>query len=438
MVGKSWVLCVIVGLFLGVMAGQAPAAAEEEAGMAARLKRLEQRLDQQEKVISELRSELENTKNKAVSREDLAEVAKELAADSKGHAVPGWLDNLKFYGDLRLRYQGECFNWGPTGGSERKNRNRARFRLRFGFVKTWLDDQLEVGFRLASGDSSTPTSTNQTFTGGFSDKEVWIDLAYARYSPKQVKGLTVIGGKMKNPWLMNEAFLDTDVNPEGIWAAYKPPCPGPIQPFAGAGYFIFSESSSGMDTIMFGPQAGLTWKIGPDCEWTAAAYYQDWDHYDVSGASANGNDSPLSSIPGFGVLGVTNSFDFKVCDLPVKVFLDWAHNCQERDSTAKYEDDNNAYAVGVKVGKNKKKGDWSFKYVYAYVQANALPGAIADSDMAANRMGHKVGGSYNLLDNLTVGVTLFWTQPIFSPTTTNLSATEDDSVKVEADLIWNF
>jgi hypothetical protein len=434
--GKSRVLCVIVGLFLGVMASQALAADED---MAAKLKQLEQRLNQQDKVIGDLRSELADTKKGAMSREDMVRIAKELDANSKEHSLPGWLDNLKFYGDLRLRYQGEDYNWG-SGDSEKKNRNRARFRLRFGVVKTWLEDQLEVGFRLASGDSETPTSTNQTFTDGYSKKKVWIDLAYARYSPKQVPGLSVIGGKMKNPWLMNEIFFDSDVNPEGFWAEYKPPCPGPVQPFVGAGYFIFKESSSGFDTIVFGPQAGLTWKISEDYAWTTAAYYQDWDHYDDSGASAMGNNSPLSSIPGFGVIGITNSLDFKVCKLPVKVFLDWAHNCDEADSTENYEGDNNAYAVGVQVGKNKKKGDWSLKYAYAYVQANSLPGAIADADFGSvNRQGHKVCGEYNLLDNLTVGVTLFLTQPIFSPTTiSGSSATEDDTVTVQADLVWKF
>ncbi|MFO7902329.1 MAG: putative porin, partial [Pirellulaceae bacterium] len=76
-------------------------------------------------------------------------------------------------------------------------RNRARFRLRFGIKKTWLDDQIEVGFRLASGSDDDPTSTNQSFDNFWSTKPVWIDLAYATWRPKAIKGLTVTGGNRK-------------------------------------------------------------------------------------------------------------------------------------------------------------------------------------------------------------------------------------------------
>lgn len=378
-------------------------------------------------------------------RAEMAKVAREIAADASNKpAGPTWLENLKFCGDLRLRYQGDSFNWGASDGSEKKDRNRARFRLRFGVVKTWLDDQIEVGFRLATGENNDATSPHQTFTGDFSKKDVWIDLAYASYAPKAFKGFSITGGKMKNPWLMNEIFMDTNVNPEGFWAQYKFPPVGPLGFFAGAGYFVVQERAGTSDpihdTVMYGYQAGMDWKICKDVKYTVASYFQDYDHYDTSGASARGNDSPLTSVPGFAVLGLTNNFEFKAFDLPWQVFTDWARNCDERDTTAQYEDDHNAYAMGISVGQNKKKGDWSVKYIYAIVQADALPGPFVDATFGfANRRGHVLKGSYNILDNLTAGLNILFTEPIFSPTTTaGSTAFEDKTTTVQAELNWKF
>lgn len=388
--------------------------------------------------------QLEDKVNKDLHAE-MAKAAREIAADASNKpAGLTWLENLKFYGDLRLRYQGDDFNWGASNGSEKKDRNRARVRLRFDVVKTWLDDQLEVGFRLATGENDDATSTNQSFTGNFSKKVVWIDLAYARYAPNAVKGFSITGGKMKNPWLMNEIFVDTNVNPEGFWAEYKFPPVGPLGFFAGAGYFILQERAGTSDpihdTIMYGYQAGMDWKICKDVKYTVASYFQDYDHYDTSSALARGNDSPLTRVPGFAVLGLANNVEFKAFDLPWQVFVDWARNCDERDSTAQYEDDNNAYAMGIKVGQNKKKGDWSVKYIYAIVQANALPGTLVDATFGfANRRGHVLQGSYNILDNLTAGLNIYFVEPIFSPTTTSGStAFEDKTTTVQAELIWKF
>ena len=410
-------------------------------------------------TVEEMQATIENLKTRlaalesqvakqaSVSQEETRRIMKEVQADAASRsAAPGWLENLKFLGDLRLRYQGDSYNWGLTDEARKKARNRARFRLRFGFEKTWLDDQLEVGFRLASGSNNDPTSTNQTLGESasgeppFAKRPVWIDLAYAKYSPRSLKGLTIIGGKMKNPWMTNEIFMDTDVNPEGFWAGYNVAGLGPVEPFTGVGYFVLTESAAGHDTILYGPQTGLNWQINKDLKYTFATYWQKYDHYDTAAASARGNDSPLARVPGFGVIGLTNNVGFKILRLPVSVFADWAHNCHAEDRQDDYGNANNAYATGVKVGQNKNKGDWSAQYCFAYVEANSLPGQFVDADFGfSNRKGHVVRATYNLLDNVTAGVAVLLTEPIFSPTTTSgSSAFEDRTVTVQTDLIWKF
>jgi hypothetical protein len=402
---------------------------------------LKARLKDQGNRLAEV--EGKTAESQKVDKAELEKVIKELVADAnKKTAIPGWLDNLKFGGDFRLRYEYNGFNWGKTEESEKKDRNRARYRVRLGVIKTWLDDQIEVGFRLASGSDNDATSTNQTFTQDFSKKPVWIDLAYARYSPKDLKGFTVIGGKMTRPWIENDIFFDTDVNPEGVWAEYKAPKMGCVEPFVGAGYFIVNESADGEDSTMHIAQAGVKFGIAKDVKYTLAANYQEWTDYFASGATPRGNDSKLNHVPGFRIFNISNNLDIaSLCGRPLNVFADFAHNCGEADEAdGRYDGQNNAYAVGIKYGQNKEKGDWSIKYRYAHIEANALPGHFVDSDFGyANRKGHVLGGEYNVLDSMTIGLNLFLTQPIFSPTSTSGSSPyEDLTFTVMADMVWKF
>lgn len=99
-----------------------------------------------------------------------------------------WVDRINFKGDLRLRYEMIDLDGAPE-------RNRMRFRTRFGLSAKVADD-VKFVFQLASGGGD-PVSTNQTFDGGFSSKDIGIDLAYIDW--KITDGLNFFGGKMKNP-----------------------------------------------------------------------------------------------------------------------------------------------------------------------------------------------------------------------------------------------
>lgn len=435
----------IVVMILMVLASMARGQSQENPDdTKTTIEALKQRLRDQDRRLSELEAKQATsaaTTQAAAQRDEIKKLIQEMNADAAQRSpMPGWLDNLKFAGDLRLRLETQSFNWGPTASDDdKKERNRARFRLRFGFVKTWLDDQLETGFRLASGSDNSPTSENQTLDGNYSKKDVWIDLAYAKYTPKDFKGFMITGGKMKTPWNTNELFFDSDINPEGIWAEYTLNNKSPVQPFIGAGFFSLKESAD-VDTTAAIYQAGIKAELAKNVKYTVAGVYQAYDNYATSGATPNGNDSPLSRVPEFRVIGLNNSMDFMALGRPLSLFADVAHNCGADDTTTKYEGQDNALATGVKYGQNKKKGDWSVKYRYAYIEANSMPGYFVDSDFGfANRKGHVIGGEYNLLDSLTFGVSVYLTEPVFSPTTTTASsAFEDMTTTVMADLVWKF
>jgi hypothetical protein len=427
---------------------------------------------EQNKRLADLEKK-EDDKQK-VNKDEIKKIFEEMKGNAANQsATPTWMQNLTFFGDFRLRYENDHYNWGTKDLHDNRDRNRARFRLRFGLIKTWLDKQLEVGFRLASGQTDDPTTANQTFgdsttTGAgdgvsFAKRPVWIDLAYAKFAPNCVPGLSITGGKMKNPFVnTNELFTSTDVNPEGFWVNYTTadlkdkatgkPLLGPVDVFGGMGYFILREGSGHDDTDEFGYQFGARVNFTPDVHWTSAGYFQNIRYYSKEQGIdyARGNDPKFANIPDFGIVGMTNFLEFPVCKVPVKPFFDFAHNCHEADATNtaalnNYHDANNAYAAGIKIGQNKKKGDWAFIYEYAHIEANSVPGELVDTSFGfANREGHVFGPRYNILDDLTVGATVYITEPIFSPASANSTSTtpgskfEDKTIITQIDLIWNF
>ncbi len=419
-------------LLLGIVAAVARSAPPPDSrDIQITIKALKMRLKDQERRLAELESQQDQQHLEKARREAIREVIKEMNLDADHRSAgPKWLDNLKFSGDLRLRYQTDCFS-----GRSRKDRNRARFRLRFGFKKTWLEDQMEVGFRLTSGSNDSPTSTNQTFDTSFSKKNIWIDLAYAKYTPKQLKGFTIIGGKMKKTMVHTDLVWDSDLNPEGVWVQYKHKM-GNVEPFAGIGYFVVEENNRDHDAILVAYQAGFNWKLAKDIKWTCAGTFYDYDHINNNYRGANGNnvnaDGELAAGQ-FHVFNLTNKVGFKAFGLPMSTYFDWVHNCGDSDGSRGYDNQSDGYAFGLKVGKNKKKGDWSAGYKYAYIEANCTPGEFNDSDFGgANRKGHTWGAKYNLTDSLTIGGKVLWTEPVTG------NDQNERNTTVQADLAWKF
>ncbi len=411
---------------------------------------------------------LEEQNAEEARRAEIREVLEEMDADAAARGgLPGWMDNLEFYGDLRLRYEGWCIDEDVPEGSNRrtKDRNRFRFRLRFGIKKHFLNEQLEVGFRLASGSSSNPTSTNQTFTGGFSEKQIWIDRAYAKYTPDCVPGLMVIGGKYGWPWHTSKFFWDSDINVEGFYAEYSPEIHDMVEPFGGLGYFVVNESRTGDDVDMLSYSAGARVKYN-GIKGHFAANLWNWNDYRVAFpgaaltvpagvATVSNNNVYLGDADDFTVINLDASVGATVSNIPVKAFFSWAHNCDsnfdiDADGDGDPDEDrDNAYAMGVTVGQAKKQGDWAATLAYGWIEANALPGAFVDSDFSAftggtNVKGWKAGGKYMLTDFLTLAVTYFNTQPIdgdlvqINDYDGDLDDEFDEGHLVQVDLVFEF
>jgi hypothetical protein len=488
---NNWMLSLLVltGLFAVSLAGPALAdEASDTASIRARIEALRARVEQ-----------MEQDQTKTVHREEVTRMMRDILDDAKAQpAMPSWMKNLTFYGDLRLRYQYDNDSGRPAGYPrgpdpsdqqfhERKDRNRVRFRVRFGMKKTWWDKQMEVGFRLASdgtggSDPYQANSANQTFGGGFNKKRIGIDLAYAKYMPNCVEGLTIMGGKVKNPIRTKTLVTwDGDINPEGFAIDYQMPFFGDFKPYVQAGFWLLGEDETytgygpdedddtRRDPVVWTVSAGFDWKIAEDMKLFVGATWYKWKHYrhvPANGVAGSLEQGQLPGVyergaPGMENIELTSKFKWKMLDLPWQVWGTWVHNCADYYNENSVGDDvfaigygfydrhfkdkNDAFALGIKVGKNKKKGDWSAKVVYYYVQANAVSPATTDSDYGGpNAKGWKMGGKYNIDDFLTVGATAFIFDPVDGDSwgdTDNASFVgynRDTHFRLQVDLAWKF
>ena len=136
------------------------------------------------------------------------------------------------------------------------DRNRARFRARFGFDAT-VTDTVKATLRLASGDGD-PRSTNQTLTNIASPKQIWIDQVYTDWT--FMNGGNFVLGKQPYPFFRpgQSLFHDNDFNPEG--AAVKLD----RGMFFGSGYWWWlqenynaSPTGNNQDANLWGLQGGL-------------------------------------------------------------------------------------------------------------------------------------------------------------------------------------
>jgi len=108
------------------------------------------------------------------------------AAMNSKFPMPSWITSYKFSGDFRGRYDEQT-----SDNPAVVERDRLRYRLRAGLTID-MTDNLEVGFRVGSGDPSTatnpgfttstgnPLSNNQTMADNASKKPLYVDTAYGK------------------------------------------------------------------------------------------------------------------------------------------------------------------------------------------------------------------------------------------------------------------
>ena len=183
----------------------------------------------------------------SVKQEIADQIKKEMVAQAKEehwatpNTFPDWVSHIKVTGDVRFRDEGHFFdknnelayvdvnsinNGNPYNVGANNNvlppilnssadRNFLKIRARFG-VQADLGDGFSATIRIASGDSNTPVSTNQTLGGYFEKGSIWLNLANIKYEP--IAGDAIIFGRMDNPFVKTPLVWADEVNLDGIAA----------------------------------------------------------------------------------------------------------------------------------------------------------------------------------------------------------------------------
>ena len=355
--------------------------------------------------------------------------------------MPDWVSALKFNGDFRGRYEG-FYADNPAF----VDRNRFRYRLRFGATAT-LQDDFEIGLRLSSGDpvggfsvnSGNPVSGNTTLQDNASRKFIYVDLAYAKWAPVHTPDWSgsVSFGKMENPFVFSHIIFDPDYNPEGlaVQLAYNIGANHALKLNAGA--FVLDELASfANDPYLGAAQLRLdsTWnkKIATSLGVSALAIKSG--HNLVNGNVPNvnrGNTRDVSGAPvsnfnpivGDASLTYTlESFPAYAGAFPIKAGGDFMYN-------GGADSKNKAFSAGVTFGKAGKKRLWEISYQYRYLGADSWYEELPDDDFGAfyevqqanagfagtgagygggtNLRGHVIKAGYSPYDSLTLSVAYF-------------------------------
>jgi hypothetical protein len=403
-------------------------------------------------------------------------------ATSAKSGMPEWVTAMKFTGDLRARYDGiysdaQYISGGTTNSFA--NRNRARYRLRFGATVTMFDN-LEAGFRLTSGDpaggfsTGNPLSGNSTFQDNGTKKFVFVDLAYGKWyplnGPNWTMALTV--GKMENPFVFDEMVFDPDYTPEGMAMnlGYRINDHHSLKLNGGA--FVLDEVLLDRDDpYMLGAQ--LRWDASWNTHWASSLGISELvlgnGHSLSNNAVPNINRGNTRNADGTltrdyypwvvdgSVTYTVSSFPCYNGPFPIKFGGEYMNNPGAPSDGDKHY----GWNAGITFGKSGKKRTWELAYTYRWLGADAWYEEFEDDDFGAfyggvplsdsppfsgqgfgygsgtGVKGHVVRFAYSPTDSWTLSVKYFLTELIDPFPATGIGS-DSRANRLFVDATWKF
>ena len=301
---------------------------------------------------------------------------------------------------------------------------------------------------------------------GKSSDSINVGQAYLGYTG--IKGLKLTAGKVANPFVTSSMVWDGDINPEGISEQYKhtfnislgggggggsqvasmskdgkgvvttagpEPRKMTIDLFANFGQFVYDdvnpENPIGRNGLAHTDAFLLGWQVGAKINFTKDMYFQlaptiynytghgdtfngmfsgDPDFRNGAGDRISLNQNAINSLL---VFEMPVEFGWKIGELPVRIFGDFAANldADDRAAAAGHPDKDDqafAYQIGIGVGKIKAKHDWQLAAFWQHVEQYALDPNLVDSDIFDSRVnmeGPAISFGYALSDAITANLT---------------------------------
>ena len=357
----------------------------------------------------------------------------------KNTGMADWVEALKFNGDFRGRmdYQG-------SSNGAVVDRTRWRYRVRAG-VTAKLADDFEVNLTLGSGDGN-PLSNNQTLQSNGTKKSIWVDKAYAKWSPIHGGDWTLSStiGKMGNPFEASPMLFDPDYTPEGaaLQVGYKINDQHSLK-FNGAAFVLDELSGSTHDPYMVGGQAiwNAKWTSRFESSVGISAYSVGSDEKLAAGLH-NGNSG--NTVQGnFNPYVISGSVTYKIDNFPLYKGTCPIKLAGEYMENPSVSSNNQGYWIGGTIGKSGKRGLWDLSYRYQRLEADAWFDGFVDDDNVAyvsgaglahgtNIKGHLVKLNYSITDALTFTLTGYFNELI------NGGPSDNSGTHIMADLMWKF
>jgi len=370
---------------------------------------------------------------------------------------PDWVKSVKLYGDFRGRFEEQT-----AESDQYVARPRYRYRMRLGLTVN-MPDNFEVGVRFASGNPLTSAAgtlvggstvtANQDLHSLDSRKFLWIDAAYAKWSPIKNDDWTVTGvlGKFDNPFQLSNMIFDYDLVPEGagLMVNYNINKQHSLRAIGAVNVLDEFNQSYPANKLPAGVAAHPShdpYLIGGqflwDAHWTerldstlgVAAFNLDSKDslsalvqpFYNSGNTRNANGFLVNNYnPIIGSAAATYTFD-PIPIYPGKFPVKLAGEILENPAASSK---NHAWRGGVTLGKSGKKGTWEINYRYQRLEADAWFDAMVDDDNGAfyekgnpqltgtgksngwfggtNVKGHQIVGIYSFTDFLNLTFTYY-------------------------------
>ncbi len=368
-----------VGLILSVICMYVPTASASEVSIL-----VQKLVDKQILTTAEAQAILNETK--------------QAVAPVDEYGVPDWTRKIRLKGDLRTRY--EYISRNNNG----RTRQRGRIRFRLGGIAQ-VNEQVEVGFGFATGDSAAGAnsrSTNQSLDMNFDSKNLWLDYAYAKYTP--FEWAEIYAGKFKNPlWTPSDLLWDSDINPEGVSVGLQADVNDNVSGFLNSSFFVLDEAAATTnEPTMWVFQPGFTVKAD-NVQWKNAftLYLLTGEHAYALSNSAGTNTNPGND---WSVGAFSTELSLKVEENDfiryAALFGDAVYNPDTSDP---------GFLGGIKFGdkKVKKFGQWQAKALYRYLERNAWLDTYPDADVLSGGTGTKgaeVILQLGLADNVVFGL----------------------------------
>ena len=309
-----------------------------------------------------------------------------------------------FNGDFRLR--GE-FNDNAPGTVDR---HRQRMRFRFGGTFA-VNDEITVGARMITGNADDPNSPHVDLGDVLNSFELSLDRLYVQYTPAEVEGLALLGGKFGHPMYRNpvygELVWDADVQPEGFAAAYRCDGCGPVDSFGiQAATVAVLEQSGSEEAWAHWLGVDFSSSTGDDSKIDGGLSYTFFGDLTPGGSGAIAGD-----LSGNSLTGTEATSDYGILDAILAyhsgaliVSGEFINNIRAADTVGD---------TGVAVGAALKTDAGKFYYQYATIEQDAILTAISQDDMllATNYNSHMLGWKKGLTERVGLHVWVMASEP---------------------------